>query len=270
MPARPADIETLRTLIRTLRGPDGCPWDREQTLDSVRAYLLEEAHETAAALDTPDRSDLSNELGDLLFQVVFVAQLAEEEGLFDLGQVIDENHHKMVERHPHVFGEEQHETAEDVARAWERRKETQRTTPGAALAGVPTSLPALLGAYRLGQKAAALGFDWADLDGVWAKVEEELRELRQAQADAAERGAEGTPDPAVEEELGDLLFVLTSLARHQGVDPERALAQANAKFRTRFAHVEAGVAGRWQETSAERLDELWNAAKAQGAVRSSR
>ncbi|MEM6706674.1 MAG: nucleoside triphosphate pyrophosphohydrolase [Acidobacteriota bacterium] len=256
---RRPDIDRLRGLIARLRGPDGCPWDREQTLGSVRAYLLEEAHEAAAALDDISSDEgvaLRGELGDLLFQVTFVASLAEDERLFSLADVIDEVHQKMIDRHPHVFGEESIETAEEVAKVWEQRKQREPDRRS-ALDGVPTSLPSLLGAYRIGQKAAGLGFDWNDRSGVVAKVHEELGELEEQLE--AEDGPE--VDAAREEEIGDLFFALANLARHLKIDPEQALAKANSKFRRRFADVETQVDGRWNEVDLAALEEFWKAAK---------
>ncbi len=170
-------MEKLIELVARLRAPDGCPWDRQQTLDSVRAYLLEEAHEVAAAIDSRDLDELSGELGDLLFQIVFTAALTEEAGGLTLGEIIDRIRDKMIERHPHVFGGEALETPEAVERAWERRKARSKADDESQLAGVPTSLPALLAAYRMSQKAAGVGFDWPDTASVLEKVHEELGEV---------------------------------------------------------------------------------------------
>jgi MazG family protein len=236
----PPDIAKLCDLVARLRSPDGCPWDREQTLGDLRAYLLEEAHEVAAAIDAGDDAGLAAELGDLLFQVVFVARLAEERGAFDLAAAIDAVHAKMIDRHPHVFGDRQpgEETPEDAAavrRAWERRK-VRRRRDRSLLQGVPASLPALTGAYRMSQKAAGVGFDWPHARAVMDKVREELAEIEGAAAGA------GAGRDAVEEELGDLLFAVASLARHLGVDPEAALARGNLKFRRRFRELEESFA----------------------------
>lgn len=251
------DIEKLRQLVKRLRAPDGCPWDREQTIDDLRAYLIEEAHEAAAAISGGDRGDLREELGDLLFQIVFTARLGEEEGTFDLAGVIDGVHAKMVERHPHVFGDESLADADAVRRRWEERKvETAEAGGGprrSLLAGVPRSLPALVGAYRLGQKAAGVGFDWPKIAPVLAKVREELAELE-----------DSLEDEAAAEEVGDLLFSVANLARHLGIDPEAALAATNEKFRRRFAAVEDGLERRGKtlvEADLDEMDELWNNAK---------
>lgn len=246
----------MRALIERLRADDGCPWDREQTVESVRPNLLEEAHEVAAAIDSGDWDDLRAELGDLLFQVGFIARLAEERSDFDLDQVADAVVEKMIARHPHVFGDEVAETAGEVRKLWEQNKQSAREEgkqEGSALDGVPTTLPALTGAYRLSLKAAALGFDWPDVDGVVDKVAEEARELT----------AESDPD-RVADEFGDLLFALVNLGRHLGLDPEGALAAANLKFRRRFVGLEALLAERRVRASdldVEELEELWQEAK---------
>ena len=278
-----ADVGKLVELVARLRAPDGCPWDREQGLAELRAYLLEEAHEAAAALDhvvaaervaaeraAADGSDataawdeLAGELGDLLFQVAFVLHLGEAAGRLDAAAVVDRVHAKMVGRHPHVFppadGAQREELADAaaVARAWERRK-LARGESASLLAGVPASLPALLAAYRLTQKAAGVGFDWPDAGAVLEKVDEEVAELR-AEVAAGDRAAAA-------EEVGDLLFTVANLGRKLGVDPEAALAATNAKFRRRFAAVEAGLAARGrrlEEAELAEMDALWEAAKRQ-------
>jgi ATP diphosphatase len=259
-PAETPDLQKLLDLVARLRAPDGCPWDREQTLPDVRAYLLEEAHELAGAIDgvggDRDWNELGEELGDVLFQVAFIGRLAEEAGAFRLSQVIDGVHRKMVERHPHVFGDEVLADAEAVRQAWERRKLRQEPKRESLFSGVPASLPALLAAYRLTQKAAGVGFDWPDAAPVLDKVEEEIAEVRQALA-AGEK-------EAVREEVGDLLFTLANLARKLDVDPEAALAGTNRKFRHRFAKIEEGLAAQGKtaaEATLEEMDELWEAAK---------
>lgn len=251
----PAELADLVALVARLRAPDGCPWDREQGLANLRAYLVEEAHELAAAIDGGDWEEIAEELGDLLFQAAFVARLGEEAGALSAAAVVAAVHAKLVARHPHVFGGEQLADAGEVVRAWERRKAAER--PAGLLAGVPPSLPALLAAYRMTQKAAGVGFDWPDAAGVLAKLREEIGELE------AELAA-GAPAARVGEELGDLLFAAANLARHLGHDPECALAGANAKFRRRFAAVEAALAGRGiaaGDAGLELLDALWEEAK---------
>jgi ATP diphosphatase len=255
MPEKP-DLQKLLDLVARLRAPEGCPWDREQTLPDVRAYLLEEAHELAGAIDAGDWEELGEELGDMLFQVAFIGRLAEEAGAFSLSQVIDGVHRKMVERHPHVFGDEVLADSAAVRQAWERRKLRQEPKRESLFSGVPTSLPALLAAYRLTQKAAGVGFDWPDAALVLDKAEEEIAELRQALA-AGDRNA-------VREEVGDLLFTLANLARKLEVDPEAALAGTNRKFRERFARIEEGLEAQGKtaaEATLEEMDALWEAAK---------
>jgi len=267
------DLARLLNLVARLRAPDGCPWDREQGLADVRAYLLEEAHEVAAALDGGSWEAIAEELGDLLFQVAFLARLGEEAGALEAGAVIDRILAKMVARHPHVFGGEELPDAAAVARAWERRKRDEgraragdgdSEVPPSLLAGVPATLPALLGAYRMTQKAAGVGFDWPDAAAVLVKLDEEIAELR------AELAApESTPAPApgrerIAEELGDLLFTAANLARKLGLDPEAALAAANRKFRQRFAHVERDLAERGRrlgDATLDEMDALWAEAK---------
>lgn len=255
-----ADLTLLVDLVARLRAPDGCPWDREQTLMDVRAYLLEEAHETAAAIDGGDWREIAGELGDLLFQAAFIGRLAEEAGAFHLADALRTVRDKMVARHPHVFGDAEAADAEAVRRAWERRKLTGEAK-ASLLAGVPRSLPALVAAYRMTQKAAAVGFDWRDAAAVMDKVEEEAAELRRAhQPNAGREDRE-----AVREELGDLLFTVVNLARKLEVDPEAALAAANAKFRRRFEAVEQALAARGRrlgEATLAEMDALWEEAKA--------
>lgn len=257
---RTADLTPLLDLVARLRAPGGCPWDREQTLPDVRAYLLEEAHEAAAAIDEGDWREIAGELGDLLFQVAFIGRLAQEAGAFHLSEAVEAVREKMVARHPHVFGDAQAADAEAVRQAWERRKVEQREGGGSLLAGVPHSLPALLAAYRMTQKAAGVGFDWPGAGEVLDKVEEETAELRQALEEAGGGGAR----EAVREEVGDLLFTVVNLARKLGVDPEAALAATNAKFRRRFQSVEAGLAARGKslaDATLEEMDRLWEEAK---------
>ena len=263
-PSPAATLRDLLALVARLRAPDGCPWDREQQLPDVRAFLIEEAHEAAAALDEGDWQAIGAELGDLLFQVAFVLRLAEEEGRLTAEGVVAGIHAKMVARHPHVFGDERLADAAAVRQAWERRKVA---TGGGEplLGGVPTSLPALVGVYRLSQKAAGVGFDWPDAAAVLEKVREELAEV-EAELPTASAALTGKPSAALEGELGDLLFAVANLARHLGVDPERALAATNAKFRRRFGHVERrlGASGRvLGATPLAELEALWQEAKAE-------
>jgi ATP diphosphatase len=260
----PTDLDRLVALVERLRAPDGCPWDREQSLGDLRAYLLEEAHETAAAIDEGDWDALCSELGDLLFQVAFLSRLAEEAGRFRAAEPIERVAAKMIDRHPHVFGGEALADSRAVREAWERgklRREADRR--GSLLDGAAAAtLPALVAAYRLTQKASGVGFDWPDAVSVLDKVEEEARELR-AELDAGRTGAEGSSD-RLREEVGDLLFAVANLARRLEIDPEAALAGANRKFRRRFAEIERGLAERGRplaDATPAEMEELWEAAK---------
>ena len=251
-----AELRPLLDLVAHLRAPGGCPWDREQGLGEVRAYLLEEAHELAAAIDGGDWREIAAELGDLLFQAAFIGRLAAEAGAFALAGAIADVRRKMIARHPHVFGDEELADAAAVRAAWERRKLHAEPGRASLLAGVPASLPALLAAYRLTQKAAGVGFDWPDAAAVLDKAEEEIGELRRAAAAGAAQG--------VREEVGDLLFTVANLARRLEIDPEAALAAANRKFRRRFERVEQGLAAggrRLGEATLAEMDALWDEAK---------
>ncbi len=255
-------LDRLFQLVIRLRSPQGCPWDREQELEDLRSYLLEEAHEVAAAIDSGDWSYVAAELGDLLFQIVFITRLAEEREMFDFDRVVGEIERKMVERHPHVFGDERLADSEAVHRAWEQRKLDEATGRRRSLLdGLPQSLPSLLAAYRMGQKAAGVGFDWQDAEAVLSKVDEELLELRHE----IDRRDGSAVAEALQEELGDLLFTLANLARHLDMDPEAALALANAKFRCRFAAMEAMLADKGLSASdldAQTLEAAWAETKA--------
>jgi tetrapyrrole methylase family protein/MazG family protein/ATP diphosphatase len=251
----------LVAIMDRLRGPEGCPWDREQDYESLRGYLIEECYEVAEALDRDDADGLREELGDLLFQIVFLSRLAKEQGAFTVDDVVRGIARKMVRRHPHVFGSESAETSDDVLKHWERIKRQEKSDaekPASVLDGIPTALPALLKAQRLGAKAARVGFDWERAEQVLDKVDEELSELRRA-VRRGDRDATG-------EELGDLLFSLVNLARHMTLDPEGALERANAKFRRSFMWIEAELARRGtpvEQADSELLESLWSDAKAQ-------
>ncbi|MBZ5590222.1 MAG: nucleoside triphosphate pyrophosphohydrolase [Acidobacteriia bacterium] len=252
-------FDALCELSARLRGPGGCPWDREQTLESLKTYIIEEAYEVVDAISDEDPRMLAGELGDLLFQIIFVAQIATEKGWFDANDVCRGIHAKMVHRHPHVFGSVEVSDASDVVRNWEAIKAREGRKRG-ALAGVPRQLPALLKALRVTEKAAALGFDWQRANDVIAKLEEEVRELKAALGgDPTSSALEG-----VREELGDVLFVMANLARQLGVDPEAALQGANEKFIRRFGMMEEQAHGRGVSLDSLKLDELdalWEAAK---------
>ncbi len=250
-------LDGLRDLMDRLLAPGGCPWDQAQTLKTLRPYLLEETHEVLEAIDDPSRH--VGELGDLLFQIVFQSALRQRQGHFELDDVVAGIVDKMIDRHPHVFGEAAEAIdAEEVARRWEARKQGARTKGGETGLGVPHSLPALHRASRLQDKAGALGFDWPTIDGALAKLDEELREFAQARA-AGDRAA-------IADELGDVLFVLVRVASKLGLDAEATLAGANAKFERRFRWVleAAAAAGRTpQSLGLAGLDALWNEAKRQ-------
>lgn len=254
------EFDALVALCARLRAPDGCPWDREQTLESLKAYLIEEVYEVVDAISASEPAALAAELGDLLFQVVFVAQLAKERGWFEIAEVCRGIHDKMVRRHPHVFGEVEARDSSQVVRNWEAIKQTERSTRG-ALAGVPRQLPALLKALRMTEKAAALGFDWERVDDIVAKLQEEVGELAvEIRAADGQRRTE-----RVRDELGDVLFVVANLARQLGVDPEAALQGSNEKFARRFTAMERLAAERgldFARMSLRELDGLWDEVKA--------
>jgi MazG family protein len=256
-------FDALVRLMARLRGPDGCPWDREQDSRSLRTYLLEETYEVLEAIEHEHSHALKEELGDLLLQVLFHAQIAREQGRFSIDDVLQELYDKLVRRHPHVFGTTEVEDARQVVANWEALKAAERQAHEKAepagnsvLNGVPHALPALLEAYQLTRRAAQVGFDWAKADDVLAKLEEEAEELR---------GASTAEDPVqLEEEVGDLLFVAVNLARKLGQDPELALRRANRKFVARFRQIEGELARqgrRLEETSLEEMDALWERAK---------
>ena len=250
------DIQPLADVMRTLREPGGCPWDREQTHKSIRSNMIEEVYEYLEAVDADDVDGMREELGDVLMQVVFHARMAQEAGRFDLQDVIDEVVDKLIRRHPHVFGDTHVEGSDDVLRNWEAIKKQEKQERKHVLDGVSQGLPALLRAYKLQSKAAKVGFDWKDVAGVWAKVEEELGELRAAIASGDRAAAES--------ELGDVLFAIVNYARHNKIEPEVALDGTNNRFATRFAHVEQRVeeSGKpWQEFSLQELDKFWDEAK---------
>ena len=253
-------FDALRELSARLRSPDGCPWDREQSFESLKTYIIEEAYEVVDAISGGDSTMVAAELGDLLFQIVFVAQIATEHGLFDIGDVCRGIHAKMVRRHPHVFGDVDVSGASDVVRNWEAIKAGERQGKG-ALAGVPRQLPALLKALRITEKAAAMGFDWERATDVLAKLEEEVAELK-AEVEAAPASGEAA---GVREELGDVLFVMANLARRLGVDPEAALQGANEKFARRFRSMEEQASAQGVALGSLNLaeqDALWESAKA--------
>jgi ATP diphosphatase len=282
-------FERAVAILARLRAPGGCPWDREQNFDSIKPYTLEETYEVLEAIDHRDWEELPGELGDLLLQVLFYAQMAKEEGTFSIDEVLDRLSDKLVRRHPHVFGEVKADTTSEVLRNWEaikaqEKKQTQKGAPSepgheSALAGVSSGLPALLEAGKLSSRAANVGFDWPNIDGLFDKLREETEELR---AELREYPAPG-PEPLgkgmagsgrapipeelrsrLEEEVGDLFFVLVNISRFLGLDSELALKKTNRKFRRRFQRVEQKLqkAGRTaQQASLEELESLWQAVK---------
>jgi MazG family protein len=247
--------------MRRLRAPDGCPWDREQTPASLRPFVLEEAYEVLEAIESGSPAQLCEELGDFLFEAVFLAQMNDEAGHFAIGDAIDAICDKLVRRHPHVFaraGGDTPLTSSQVVEKWETLKAREREAAGhsprkprTTLGGVPRTLPALLRAYEISSRAAAIGFDWAKADDVLDKIDEEVAEVRRE----VESGATGHMSRA-EEEMGDLLFAIANLSRKLGVEPEAALRRANEKFTARFDAMEKAFASRGQSLTAATLDEM--------------
>lgn len=240
-----------------LRGPEGCPWDREQQLPDLKPFVIEEAYEVVDAIDREDRQSLLEEVGDLLLEAVFIAEITREEKAFDIYDSITAIHDKLVRRHPHVFGDVEAGNAEQVLVNWEKLKNEERKAENkSVLAGVPQSLPALLKAGRLTEKAARVGFDWRRTEDVFDKIDEEMAELREAVA--------MNETAAVEEEIGDLLFTLANIARKLDINPEEALQSTNRKFMRRFETMESAVraSGRnLDELTLEEMDRLWDDAK---------
>ncbi len=243
-----------------LRAPGGCPWDREQTFDTIKPYTLEETYEVLDAIDRRDWSGLAEELGDFLLQAVFYAQMGAEQKLFAMEDALDAINQKLIRRHPHVFGEESAETAGDVKRIWGEVKAAEKKEKGreqdSLLAPVPRALPALVEAQQIASRAAGVGFDWDNAEQVLEKLHEELAEFAEARRNASHE--------ELENELGDLLFVLVNLARFVKVDPEQALRRTNAKFRERFAYIERKLAERGKkpaDSNLAEMEELWQEAK---------
>ncbi len=248
----------LVEIMATLRSENGCPWDREQTPDSLKPYLVEETYEVLEALEAKDLPAFKEELGDLLLQVVFHAQLMAEDGVFTIDDVAQAIADKLVRRHPHVFGDVKVKDADEVVQNWAKIKAQEKVGKAdrSILAGVPAGAPALIQAQRLGEKAARVGFDWTSASEVFKKVEEETQELVATLSDQSSERQE--------HELGDLLFALTSLARHLNIDSETALRKAGKRFGARFHYIETQLEQNGEDihrTSAARLEELWNAAK---------
>lgn len=251
-------FEELVQLMTTLRGPNGCPWDRKQTLASLKPFIVEESYEVVEAIDRDDREGLEEELGDFLLQAVFAAEITREEGSFTIADVITTIYEKLVRRHPHVFGDVEAKDAEQVLVNWEKLKNEERKAENkSVLAGVPQSLPALLKASRLTEKAARVGFDWRRAEDVFDKIDEEVHELRAA----VSRG-----DPQmIHDEIGDLLLTIANIARKLDVNAEEALQSANRKFRRRFEAMERAVRAQGRnldQLTLEQMDALWDEAKA--------
>ena len=284
----PADFNDLVALMARLRSPEGCPWDREQTYATLAPMLLEEAYEAFEAVEAAREgrpAELSAELGDLLFQIIFYAQVASERGEFTIEDVVDQIHTKMVRRHPHVFGDSRVRDNDELLRNWEAMKAEEKRAAGkhketadaSLLDGVSARLPALMESHQLSTKAARVGFDWERVEDIFDKLHEEIEELREAireqrEAKAAGRDAERTEpavadepdDVRVREELGDVLFAVSNIARHLSVEPEAALKLTNRKFRQRFRHIERGLRARGRDlqgATLEEMEELWQEAK---------
>jgi tetrapyrrole methylase family protein/MazG family protein/ATP diphosphatase len=255
----------LVEVMTRLRAPGGCPWDREQTHESLLRYLVEETYEVVDTVEAGDPDELRDELGDLLLQVVFHAEIEREAGRFDIDDVCEGIVAKLVRRHPHVFGDEEAETPAEVENRWERIKAAEKAERGderGVLSGIPRHLPGLLKAQRLTEKAGKVGFDWPDSEGVLGKLREELGEL--------ERAVRAGEQDAVKQEFGDLLFVVANLARHLELDAEAALQSTNAKFVRRFEHVERRLAELGKspvDAPLEELDRLWEEAKREERAR---
>jgi len=261
-----AKFEKLVEIMATLRGPNGCPWDKEQDFDTLKPMMVEEIYEVLEAIDNRDFAHLSEELGDVLLHIVFQAQMGKETSNFDIDSVIDGICDKLIRRHPHVFAGEEAGSADDVLRNWEVIKAAEAAEKAKSgvparnsiLDGIPSKLPALHEAHQISSRVARVGFDWPNVDGVFEKLEEEIRELREAIA---------RKNPAdIEDEVGDLLFVIVNIARVLQLDSESALKRANRKFKTRFQYMEAELAKagkKLDETSFQDMETLWKHAKAE-------
>jgi MazG family protein len=253
-------FQQLIAIMARLRSPGGCPWDREQTFDSIKPYTLEETYEVLDAIDRHDWPGLAEELGDFLLQAVFYAQMASERQLFGIEEALDAINQKLVRRHPHVFGDEHADTSGDVKRIWGEVKAAEKKDRGihedGLLGGVPRALPALMEAQQIASRAAGVGFDWENPDQVIDKLHEELAEFDEARRNASQ--------DELENELGDLLFVIVNLARFVKVDPEQALRRTNAKFRHRWSYIERKLAERGKtprESTIQEMEALWQEAK---------
>ncbi len=251
------NFDRLVEIMESLRGEQGCPWDRKQTKDSLKPYLIEEAYEVLEALEEKDPVKLKEELGDLLYQILFHAQISKEEGEFDIEDILTAGSEKMVRRHPHVFGDKKAEDADEVLKQWEAIKKAEKGEERKSiLEGIPPHLPALLRAHQLQARAARVGFDWEHADQVFSKVIEEMKEFEEAFRAKDRRG--------MEDELGDLLFALVNIGRFIEVNPEDALRKSISRFISRFRHIEEEIARQekeWADVSLEEMEVLWQEAK---------
>ncbi len=250
------DFRRLIEIMERLRSPDGCPWDREQTNQSIKPYLIEETYEVVDAIDENDPEKLKEELGDLLFQIIFHAQIAKEKGEFDIHDVIEVISKKMISRHPHVFGDKDFKTSEEVLRQWDERKKEEGKQRESILDGIPSHLPALMRAHGIQLRVSKIGFDWKELRDVLRKLDEELMEFRLA--------IQKNDKSEIEDELGDIFFVLVNISRFVDINPEEALRKTISKFISRFRYIEKRVLkeGRdLKEMTLEEMDNLWEEAK---------
>ena len=263
-------FERLVDIMATLRGPNGCPWDKQQDFNSLKPMLVEEVYEVLEAVENGDFDGISEELGDLLLHVVFHAYLGKEAGQFDINTVIDKISEKLVRRHPHVFGTESASTADEVIKNWEAIKAQEKAeklknrTPEqrSLLEGIPSKLPAIHEAHQISSRAARVGFDWPDVDGIFDKLQEEVRELKEVIA----TGDEESRRERLEDEIGDMLFVIVNIARYLKIDSESALKRANRKFKSRFQYMESELARQGkslEQTSLQEMEALWQKAKSE-------
>jgi MazG family protein len=263
-------LDRLVEIMATLRGPNGCPWDKQQDFNSLKPMLVEEVYEVLEAIENEDFDGLAEELGDLLLHVVFHAHLAREAGRFDINTVIEKISDKLVRRHPHVFGNESASTPEEVIKNWEAIKAQEKAeklknrTPEqrSLLEGIPNKLPALHEAHQISSRAARVGFDWPDIEGIFDKLQEEVRELRAVISSSADESRR----ERLEDEIGDMFFVMVNIARFLKIDSESALKRANRKFKTRFRYMEAEIAKQGkslEQTSLKEMETLWQKAKSE-------
>jgi len=257
VPMSKKNFADLVELMKRLRGPGGCPWDRQQKYEDLKPYVIEEAYEVVEAINQQDRESLKEEIGDLLLEAVFLAEIAREEGTFDINDCITSVHDKLTRRHPHVFGDVKAETADAVVTNWERLKSAERREEKkSVLSGVPGALPALLKALRLTEKAARVGFDWRKTEDVFGKLDEETQELQEA--------IRRNEPKEIGHEVGDLLFTLANVARRLKVNPEEALQASNRKFQQRFQTIESELQAQnrtFDDASLEEMDAMWDRAK---------